>query len=267
MFRKVFFAVAVIAGLTPSCAKAFGLSFGLNEEEVKDVVRKFIYDNPQVIIESFQRMQIMEEQNRLRQTRARLAEYRKDLEYDPETPIMGNPDGDVVIVEFFDYNCGYCKLMYKKVSEAVEKDGNMRWVLKDMPTLSESSMTAALAGLAANKQGKYTEMHRELMLTQGGLDDKKIRAAAKKIGLDMKKFDQDVKSEEFQKHLEKNMTLARELSMSGIPQFIIGDFLSQGAMMGNELEEAAKVVRFKPGQKTDEQPAEEPKKEADVQAK
>ena len=268
MFRKIVFVVALLICAVPTQSKAKSfVNFGLNEDEVKEIIRQYIYDNPQVIIESFQRMQMLEEQNRQRQARARLGEFRKDLEYDEGTPVIGNPKGDVVIVEFFDYNCGYCKLMYKKVLEAVQKDGNMRWVLKDLPSLGPTSVTAALAGLAANKQGKYFEMHSALMTMEGGIDEDKINAAAKKIGLKMKQFKKDMESEELKKQIEKNMALAQELTLSGIPQFIIGDFISQGAMMGNELEEAVKVVRFKPGQKTEESAAAEKKDEVKEEAK
>lgn len=268
MFRKVVFVVALLIGALPVQAKAKSfVNFGLNEDEVKEIVRKYIYDNPQIIVESFQRMQMLEEQNRQRQARARLGEFRKDLEYGEGTPVIGNPKGDVVIVEFFDYNCGYCKLMYKKVLEAVQKDGNMRWVLKDLPSLGPTSVTAALAGLAANKQGKYFEMHSALMTMEGGIDEDKINAAAKKIGLKMKQFKKDMESEELKTQIEKNVALARELSLAGIPQFIIGDFISQGAMMGNELEEAVKVVRFKPGQKAEEGVAAEKKDEVKEEAK
>lgn len=244
MLRKFIF-IAVLALLcAPSSAKA-SFGFGLSEQEVQDIVKDYIYNNPQVIIDSLKRMQALEEQNRQRQARARVEQYREELERDPATPVMGNADGDVIIVEFFDYNCGYCKMMYKKVSEAVAKDGKMRWVLKDLPMLTPSSETAALAGLAANEQGKYTEMHRELMNAQGGLDAKKINAAAKKIGLNMKKFEADMKKPEFTAHLQRNRQLAQELGIQGIPQFIIGEYVSQGAMMGNELEGAAQAVRFK----------------------
>lgn len=263
MFRKVIFIVALLICAVPVQAKAKSfINFGLNEEEVKDIIRQYIYDNPKVIIESFQRMQMLEEQDRQRQARARINEFRKDLEYDKDTPVIGNPKGDVVIVEFFDYNCGYCKMMYKKVLEAVQKDGNMRWVLKDLPSLGPTSMLAAFAGLAADKQGKYFEMHSALMTMEGGIDEDKVNAAAKKIGLNMKKFKKDMESEEVQKQIEENMLLAQELSLSGVPQFIIGDFVSQGAMMGNELEEAVKVIRFKPGQKAEDGNA----KEADAKA-
>lgn len=244
MLRKIILIAAVALLCAPSSAKA-AFGFGLNEQEVQEIVKDYIYNNPQVIIDSLKRMQVLEEQNRQRQARARVEQHRELLERDPATPVMGNPDGDVIIVEFFDYNCGYCKLMYKKVSEAVEKDGNMRWVLKDLPMLAESSETAALAGLAANEQGKYTEMHRELMNVQGGLDAKKINAAAKKIGLNMEKFGADMKKPEFKEHLQQNRQLAQELEIQGIPQFIIGEYVSQGAMMGDELEAAAQAVRFK----------------------
>lgn len=238
MFRKLFVMtlIAVVAVPSVSQAKFFGL---MREDDVK----KYLLDNPEIVMEALQNYQVKQEEQRKAGVREKLSSHRAELEKDPTTPVLGNPKGDVTVVEFFDYNCGFCKMMFPKVWEAVKADGNIRWVLKDLPTLSQESRTAALAGLAAQKQGKYFEMHQALMLHKGQLTDEEITKLAKEIGLNMKRFESDMNSEALQQILNANRSLANEFEIQGIPQFIIGDYISDGAMMGDELETNVQKVR------------------------
>ena len=133
--------------------------------------------------------------------------------------------------------------MFPKVMDYVENDGNIRWVLKDMPSLGETSHSAALAGLAAAKQGKYLEMHQAMITHKGGLTEEDITKYAKEVGLNMKQFEADKKDPEFEKQLRANAALAQKFGLRGIPNFIIGDFISNGAMMGDELNENVTAIR------------------------
>lgn len=245
MLRKVLLVALTAVMAFPATSEAGFLKLGLNEEEVQGIVKKYIEDHPEAIVEAFDRFQQKKEAERQAALLKKVQEVRPDLEQNEALPVIGNPKGDVVVIEFFDYNCGYCKMMFTKVLKGVEKDGNIRWVLVDLPTLSETSEKAALAGLAANKQGKYFEMHSALMTHKGGLTDEVILSLAEKVGLDMEQYKKDVEAEELKDLLKKNRQIADSLEFRGIPQFVIGDYISRGAMMGNELEENVKIVREK----------------------
>lgn len=242
MIRKLIALVVAAAVIVPSAASAkmFGL---LNEAEVKDVVKAYLLENPEVVKEAMDNYAKREEEIKQKARLVTVESNRYALEHDANTPVIGNPNGDVTIVEFFDYNCGFCKMMFPKVYEFVKKDGNIRWVLKDMPVLSATSSAAAKAGLAANKQGKYFEMHQAMITHKGSLAEEDIVAMAKQIGLDMKKFEADRKDPAFDEIISANHDLANKLEFRGIPDFIIGNYISNGAMMGDELDVNVKKAR------------------------
>ena len=245
MVRKLSALLVAAAIVLPSAAQAKFFSFGLDEAQVKDVVKEYLLNNPEIVKEAMDNYNVRQQELERKKQIAKLKTNRRALERDPATPVIGNPDGDITIVEFFDYNCGYCKLMFPKVLEYAENDGNIRWVLKDMPSLSETSDLAARAGLAANKQGKYFEMHQAMISHSGQLTEDDIITYAKSSGLDMKKFEQDRKDKALDKILNANRILASRFEFRGIPDFIIGDFISPGAMMGDELDVNVKAIREK----------------------
>ena len=243
MMRKMFLVLLASAVVLPVQARA-GI-FGMNKKDVDAEIKEYLMKNPEIVKEALDKYFEKEEEKQKQAAIAKLGMHRFALERNPKTPVIGNKDGDVTVVEFFDYNCGYCKMMFPKVLEAVQNDGNIRWVLKDLPSLGPTSDLAARAGLAAEKQGKYFEMHQAMITHKGSLTEKDITAYAKKVGLDMKKFEKDRKDPALDKILDANRTLATELDFNGIPDFIIGDFVNPGAMMGDELETAVAAARKK----------------------
>ncbi|MBR4127674.1 MAG: thioredoxin domain-containing protein [Alphaproteobacteria bacterium] len=245
MLRKMLVLLAVSAAVVPASAQAKFFKFGMNEEEVKTVIKDYLLENPEIIKEAMDNYARRQEEAKKQAAVAKLKSHRAALERDANTPVIGNPDGDVTIVEFFDYNCGYCKLMFPKVLEYVQNDGNIRWVLKDLPSLGATSDLAARAGLAAEKQGKYFEMHQAMITHKGALTEADIVSYAKSAGLNMKKFEKDRKDKALDKILNANRTLAGQFEFYGIPDFIIGDFISQGAMMGDELDKSVAAIREK----------------------
>ena len=243
MLRKVVVMFLLAVVFLPSSAQAKFFQFGLNEVEVKNVVKEYLLNNPEIVKEALDNYILKEEEARQKAQLEKLKANRTALERDPNTPVLGNPDGDITVVEFFDYNCSYCKLMFPKVWEYVQNDGNIRWVLKDVPSLSPTSDLAARAGLAAEKQGKYFEMHQAMITHNGELTEEDILTYAKASGLDMEKFEKDRKDPSLDKILDANRLLAARLDFRGIPNFIIGDFISPGAMMGDELDISVKAIR------------------------
>jgi protein-disulfide isomerase len=147
----------------------------------------------------------------------------------PVTPVAGNPNGDVSVVEFFDYNCPYCRRALPDVLKLINQDGNVRLVLKELPILSDDSVAAAKLALAANKQGKYFEMHQKLFSESGRANKDKALRIAKELGLDIAQLQRDAENPDIKKALNENKELAVKLDLEGTPMFLIGDRVIGGA--------------------------------------
>jgi len=147
----------------------------------------------------------------------------------PVTPVAGNPDGDVSVVEFFDYNCPYCRRSLPAVLKLINQDGKVRLVLKELPILSDDSVAAAKLALAANKQSKYFEMHQKLFSESGKADKDKALRIAKELGLDIDQLQKDAQDPDIKKALDESVDLARKLDLKGTPLFLIGDRVIAGA--------------------------------------
>ena len=139
----------------------------MTEQDVQVIVKEYLLNNPEVVVEAIQAFQNKEREKLEQAFKDQLKRSQDKLYNDEGSPVAGNPDGDVVMVEFFDYNCGYCKKALKDVQAALENDDNLKVVFKEYPILSDSSRMAARWALAADKQGKYFEFHQALMEHSG----------------------------------------------------------------------------------------------------
>jgi len=144
-----------------------------------------------------------------------------DLLRDGTSPVMGNPDGDVTIVAFTDYQCPYCKAAEPRLLQLLKDDGKVRFVVKDFPILGPASVTASKAALAAARQGKHHEFHVALMAFKGKLDDSVIFGTAKSVGLDVEQLKKDMTAPEIADQLLGNMNLARALKVSVVPGYFV----------------------------------------------
>ncbi len=212
---------------------------------IEQIVRDYLFAHPEVLIESLtayqQRQRVAEEQ--LRQQA--LIDSRAALTEDPDTPVVGNPEGDVAIVEFFDYRCQYCRRVAGTIKKAVEQDGNIRLIMKEFPILGPQSIQAARAALAAARQGKYEEFHWALMSEPGDMSDPHIRRVARTVGLDVDRLQTDMQSDEVDAMIRRNHELARALKINGTPAFVIGDTLVPGAIDAPTLERLVIEARAK----------------------
>ena len=147
---------------------------------------------------------------------------------------LGNPQGDVTLVEFFDYNCGYCKKALTDMLELMKSDPKLKVVLKEFPVLGPGSLEAAQVAVAVRMQDKtgkkYLDFHQKLLTGRGQVDKAKALAAAKEAGLDMARIEKDLKSEEVSKTLEESMKLAEALGLNGTPSYVIGNDVVIGAV-------------------------------------
>jgi len=221
------------AGLMISgCAEA-GQTSDLNKTEIEEIVRSYLLENPEIIREAIEALQLKEMAAEEELNRASIVAARDALENDPRDVSIGPKDAKVTIVEFFDYNCGYCKRATPWVKEALEKHGDdVRIVFKELPILdnrTKTSRPAAKAALAAARQGKYSAMHFALM-EANRLTADSIRDLAEEVGLDMRKFDADLADPSIEQHIEDTLVLANRLpALTGTPFFVIGDEYVSGA--------------------------------------
>lgn len=220
----------------------------LNEGQSKAVealVRQYILDHPEVIIESMQNYQIRQQLAEQEAATAALAANRDEIKNDASAPVAGNPKGDVTVVEFFDYRCAYCKRVLPSVRELLESDRNVRYVFKELPILGPDSVTASRAALAAWKVApeKYFAFHMALMEARGDLGEEQVLQIAEKVGLDRKKVKEGMSAPEVEKTIQRNMELAQKLRIQGTPAFVVGDALVPGAVDLDHLKELVASAR------------------------
>jgi protein-disulfide isomerase len=164
---------------------------------------------------------------------------------DPETPIGGNPSGDVSLVEFFDYNCPYCRKVAATLVAVQSGDPKLRIVYKEWPILGPNSESAARLALASRRQGRYAEFHRALILSDTLVDDSKALAIAATLGLDVSQLKLDAQSPEITAAIERNHKLAQTLRITGTPSFVIGEEVLRGAVEEEVIIRLIRQVRVK----------------------
>jgi protein-disulfide isomerase len=164
---------------------------------------------------------------------------------DADTPVLGNPQGDVTVVEFTDYNCPYCKAAEPRLAQLVKDDGHLRLVVKEFPILTPESRLAARAALAARNQGKYAPYHLAMMAHQGRLKSEDVFTIAQAVGLDVARLKQDMNSPEIADQIISNMNLARALKVSVTPAYIVDRKVLSGvstATMTSKIDFAEEVA-------------------------
>lgn len=214
----------------------------LSRADVEGIVRDFIVNNPQLILSSVDDYQkrTMEEQ----QTAA--VKSNQDRLYRNErSPFIGNEKGDVTIVEFFDYNCGYCKKVLPEIEALVKEDKNVKIVFKELPILGPSSELAAKWALAAHRQNKYFEFHSRLMKHQGQINADVLTRVASEAGLNIDKAREDAEGTEILIALEQNRGLAAQMNINGTPAFVLGEEIVPGALPISEMKVKIQEIRRK----------------------
>lgn len=199
------------------------------DEEFRRRVRTYLLNNPEVIIEALQGLEARQATVEQTQVQAVLADSAGEVFHDPASPVGGNPEGDVTLVEFFDYNCPYCRRMAPVMADAEAADGQLRIVYKEFPILGPDSVFAAQAALAAHRQERYVAFHQALMGINGKVDKETVLATATELGLDLDRLRADMESLEIQSAIDRNLALAQALRINGTPGFVIGGEILRGA--------------------------------------
>lgn len=215
----------------------------LSEERVKELVLEAIRENPGIVIEAIQMIEERQETAKAFEAKQILTSNRDALERDPNAPVLGNPDGDVTVVEFFDYNCPYCKRVKPHMEALLAADKNVRVVYREWPILGEGSVFAARAALASREQGKYDEFHWAMMDMKGRVGEANVMQAAEKLGIDTAQLRRDMDSPKINEHIETSMRLARSLGFNGTPSFVIGEALAPGLIEADQMIELVNQAR------------------------
>ena len=203
-------------------------------ESMREALQKEIHDyilsHPEIVYQALERLQEQQVKQQKVRRETVITELKKRIETDSMIPVSGNQQGDVTIIEFFDYNCGYCKSVVDILSTRMAADGQLRVAFIEFPILGKASVYAARVALAAAKQGRYEAFHFALMRNRGRLNREVVRSHAEQIGLDWAQVERDIKTPEITQAIERNQALAQNLGISGTPVFIIGDELVPGAI-------------------------------------
>ena len=218
----------------------------LDRAAIETVIKEYLLEHPEVLIDALTAYETKRKAAEAERQKLAILENREALTNDPASPSLGNPEGDVVLVEFFDYRCGYCRASAPRVQAAIKSDPQLRVVMKEFPILSEESVVGARAALAAGLQGKYEDFHFALMKNPGNLSASHLRRIAGQVGVDADQMEADMDSEEVAQAIARTHALARQIGVTGTPAFVIGDELIPGAVDLDVL--LAKIAEARAGQ-------------------
>jgi protein-disulfide isomerase len=230
-----FIPLAVALALGAAAAPAHAQNFSEPQRtEIEKIIKDYLLAHPEVLQEAMSELEKKQQVAEAEKARSAVKNHSEALFNSPRQVVLGNPQGDVTFVEFFDYNCGYCKRALSDMVELMNKDPKLKVVLKEFPVLGPGSVEAAQVAVAVRMQDKtgkkYFDFHQKLLGGRGQVDKAKALAAAKDAGLDMARIEKDMKSEEVSKTLEESMKLAEALGLNGTPSYVIGNDVVIGAV-------------------------------------
>lgn len=241
-------ATAALALLATTSLAAAEASFSdARKAEIGEIVRQYLLDHPEVLLEVSKALEAKQQAAEAEQRSGVMKASADQIFRSPEDFVAGNPEGDVTVVEFFDYNCGWCKKSFPEVTKLIEQDKKLRVVLKEFPIFGGDSDYAAKAALAAKKQGKYWELHSALFQHEGKITADVVDDLASKQGLDLTKLKADMELPEVTAVLAQNHALAQSLAINGTPAFIVDETVSPGYLEASALTEQIAGVREKGG--------------------
>jgi protein-disulfide isomerase len=245
------FAAVLIAGaLTlPSTITAGAQSITPTQRgEIEKIVREYLLSHPELLQDVMVELEKRQTAAEAEKHRNAVKEHAATIFDSPRQVTLGNPKGDVAIVEFFDYNCGYCKRAMTDMLELIKDDPKLKFVLKEFPVLGEGSVQAAQVAAAVrmnDKTGgkKYLEFHQKLLNSRGQADKARALAAAKEAGFDVARIEKDMASDEVRAQLEESMKLAEALGLNGTPSYVVGPDVVVGAVGLKTLKERVNNAR------------------------
>lgn len=203
--------------------------FNLEQKnEINAMIREYILEYPEIIPEAVEVL-------RSRQNISRIKDSQNLLYNDGYSYVAGNKNGDVTLVEFYDYNCGYCKQVPDVLARLIEEDKNLKVIFKELPILSETSQFASVAAMASMKQGKFAKFHSAMMKNKRALTEKIILKIAKDSGVDEAQLLIDMADPKIEENIMKTKYLVQNIGISGTPGFVIGNQIIPGFLPYEKL--------------------------------
>jgi protein-disulfide isomerase len=214
-------------------------------EQIGNIVKDYLLAHPEVIQDVMAELEKRQQAAEAEKHRNAVAQNKATLFSSPHQVVLGNPHGNVTMVEFFDYNCGYCKHALPDMLTLIKTNPNLKFVLKEFPVLGEGSVEAARVAVAARMQDstgkKYLEFHQKLLGGRGPADKMRALAVAKDVGFDMARIEKDMGSDEVKKTIDEDLKLADALGVNGTPSYVVGDEVVVGAVGLDALREKLKA--------------------------
>jgi protein-disulfide isomerase len=244
LIAPALFALALCG--TPSATSAQSFS-EQQRGDIETVIRNYLITHPEVLEEAMTELGKRQAAAEAQKSEASVVTNAGKIFDSPRGVVLGNKDGDVTFVEFFDYNCGYCKRAMSDMLDLMKSDPKLKVVLKEFPVLSQGSVEAAQVAVAVHMQDstgkKYLDFHQRLLGGRGQADKARAMAAAKEAGLDIARLEKDIASPEVRATIEENFKLAEAMGMNGTPSYVIGKQVVVGAVGLDGLKEKIGVAR------------------------
>jgi protein-disulfide isomerase len=224
-------AVAVLMLAAPLAADEFS---GTQKDEIERIIKDYIISHPEVLQEAIAELDKRQAAADAEKAKVAVASNAETIFNSTRQVVLGNPKGDVTMVEFFDYNCGFCKRAMADMMEMLKDDPKLKVVLKEFPVLGPGSVEAAKVAVAVRMQDKtgkkYLEFHQKLLGGRGQADKARALAVAKEVGMDMSRLDKDMASEEIKASIDESLKLAETLGLNGTPSYVVGGDIVIGAV-------------------------------------
>jgi protein-disulfide isomerase len=248
MKRSLQIAAALACAMLVAPAAVNAQSFNDQQKtELQSIIREYLVQHPEVLQEAMAELEKRQVAAEAEKTKAAVKNNAQTLFDSSRQVVVGNAQGDVTLVEFFDYNCGYCKRALTDLTDLMKDDSKLRVVLKEFPVLGPGSQEAAQVAIAARMQDKsgkkYFDFHQRLLSGRGQADRARALAAAKEAGFDMAKLERDMASPEVKATIEENMKLAEQLGLNGTPSYVVGSDVVVGAVGLEALKGKVKAAR------------------------
>ncbi len=244
--RKAVLIAAALFLASPAVATAQTFSAD-QRQEIGTIIKEYLLAHPEVMQDVMAELEKHQQTAEAEKHRAAVAQNNATLLNSPHQVVLGNPHGNVTMVEFFDYNCGYCKRAMSDMLDLLKTNPNLKFVLKEFPVLGEGSVEAAHVAVAARMQDvtgkKYIEFHQKLLGGRGAADKARALAVAKDVGFDMARIEKDMGSDEVKKTIDESMKLAEALGVNGTPSYVVGDEVVVGAVGLDALKEKLAAER------------------------
>jgi protein-disulfide isomerase len=239
--------LAILLAL-PAAAPVRAQSFAPEQRgEIERIVKEYLLRHPELLQDVMAELEKRQTAAEAEKHRAAVKEYSAAIFASPRQVNLGNAQGDVTVVEFFDYNCGYCKRAMNDMLELLKADAKLKFVLKEFPVLGEASLQAAQVAAAVRMQDKsgkkYLEFHQKLLGGRGQVDKARALAAAKEVGLDVARIEKDMAGDEVKAQLDESAKLAEVLGLNGTPSYVVGSDVVIGAVGLNMLKEKVNNAR------------------------